>query len=169
MANKAGYHSHGTKGGKFKRKNGFSLDFAAVQDYAEKLDELDGDGTKIAQVVSAAMESAAAQVEEDTIKALASSNLPAKGKYSKGTTKEQVIHSPKAVIKGSIIEIGMGFDKTKEGAGGWLITGTPKMQPDRALADIYSTPKASRGYENRLKKKVTEDFQAEVKKVLGGS
>lgn len=167
MANKAGYHSHGSKGGKFKRKTAFSIDFTPVEEYAAKLEELGGDRVKIEKVIAGTMEKAAKQVEEDTIKALDDANLPAKGEYSKGTTKDQVIKSPQAEIKGSVITIGMGFDKTKAGAGGFLITGTPKMQPDQALADIYSTPKASRSYANRLKKEITKDFFEEVNKVLG--
>ena len=97
-------------------------------------------------------------MQQDTIAALESSNLPAEGKYSQGDTLNSVIKDIKTIWVGSIGEIKLGFDKTKAGAGGFLITGTPKMKPDLALERIYG----SKRYENQLKKQIEQALQREI-------
>ena len=61
------------------------------------------------------------------------------------------------------MEIDIGFDKTMPGAGGFLITGTPKMQPNKELAKIYGT----KTYEKTLKKDVGELLQSKIDERLG--
>lgn len=144
-----------------KRKSMLSIDFSNFSDYAEKLDEL---GADLKKVFADAMEQAAETVQEDTMDALDSANLPADGIYSKGTTKEQVIKNAKVEWSGYVGEIGLGFDKSKPGAGGFLITGTPKMQPDYKLEDIFGRKK----YENQIKKDIEEVLQDEIDRIMGG-
>lgn len=144
-----------------KRKSMLSIDFSNFSDYAEKLDEL---GADLKKVFADAMEQAAETVQEDTLEALDSANLPADGIYSKGITKEQVIKNAKVDWSGYVGEIGLGFDKSKPGAGGFLITGTPKMQPDYKLEDIFGRKK----YENQIKKDIEEVLQAEIDRIMGG-
>ena len=150
-----------TKGGKYARKQMISLDFNIFADYAEKLDNL---SVSLEKVFSEAMEKAAAEVQEDTIAALEKANLPAKGKYSNGQAESTVLRDVKVKWNGSIGEVNLGFDKTTPGAGGFLITGTPRMQPDMALAEIYGSKK----YENKLKKQIKKDLQAAIDKAMGG-
>jgi hypothetical protein len=90
--------------------------------------------------------------------------LPASGIYSQGDTKESVIVDPKTRWEGNLGEIPPGFDKTRKGAGGFLITGTPKMKPDYALEKIYGT----RRYENQLKKQIEKALQKEIDRIMGG-
>lgn len=142
------------------RKSGLSIDFSAFSDLIGKLDEL---GADIEDIVADAMEQTAETVENDTIAALESSNLPAGGKYSSGDTKASVVRDAKAEKKGFEVTIDLGFDKTKPGAGGWLITGTPKMKPDYALEDIYGKKK----YETQLKKDINQLLQDELEERLG--
>ncbi len=52
----------------------------------------------------------------------------------------------------------MGFDKTKPGAGGFLITGTPKMQPVKPLAQIYGSKK----YEKQMTKEIQEELEKTI-------
>lgn len=144
-----------------KRKSMLSIDFSNFSDYAEKLDEL---GADLKKVFADAMEQAAETVQEDTMDALDSANLPADGIYSKGITKEQVIKNAKVEWSGYVGEIGLGFDKSKPGAGGFLITGTPKMQPDYKLEDIFGRKK----YENQIKKDIEEVLQDEIDRIMGG-
>ena len=59
-----------------------------------------------------------------------------------------------------MIEIGLGFDKSKPGAGGFLITGTPKMAPDYKLEDLY----VRKRYKNKLVKEIGESLQDEIDK-----
>lgn len=144
-----------------KRKSMISIDFSNFADYAEKLDKLGGN---LQKVFTDAMEQAAETVQEDTKEAMAKSNLPASGKYSQGDTEASIIRDAKVVWHGSIGEIGLGFDKTKPGAGGFLITGTPKMKPNYRLEDIYGRKK----YETKLKKDIEKLLQNEIDKVMGG-
>lgn len=143
------------------RKRMIDIDFSCFGDYAEKLDNL---GASLQEAFSNAMEQAAETVQEDTIEAMAKGNLPAGGKYSQGDTEAAIIRDAKVVWHGSVGEIDLGFDKTKPGAGGFLITGTPKMQPNRALEDIYGRKK----YERQLKKDIEEVLQDEIDRKMGG-
>lgn len=144
-----------------KRKSMISIDFSNFSDYAEKLDNL---GADLKEIFTDAMGQSAETVQFDTIDAMAKGNLPAGGKYSQGDTEASIIRDAKVVWHGSLGEIGLGFDKTRPGAGGFLITGTPKMQPNRALEDIYGRKK----YENQLKKDIEEVLQDEIDRRMGG-
>lgn len=144
-----------------KRKSMISIDFTNFDTYAEKLDKL---GANLQKVFTDAMEQAAETVQEDTIEAMADSNLPAGGKYSQGETEASIIRDAKVIWHGSLGIIGLGFDKTKPGAGGFLITGTPKMRPNYRLEDIYGRKK----YENQLKKDIEEVLQDEIDRIMGG-
>lgn len=144
------------------RKQMISIDFKNFSDYAEKIDKL---GVNLKSVFSKAMEEAAEKVQQDTIAAIQPVNLPDKGRYSTGDTLNTVIRDPKTKWEGSVGEIPLGFDKTKPGAGGWLITGTPKMRPDYALEKIYGTKR----YESELKKTIEKALQREIDKIMGGN
>ena len=144
-----------------KRKNSLSIDFSNFEEYAERLDEL---GADLPKIFGDAMEQAAETVENDVLDALADANLPAQGKYSQGVTMASVIRNAQVSWQGSVGEIPIGFDKTKPGAGGWLITGTPKMRPDYALEDIFSR----KGYEKKIMKQIQEELQDELDSRLGG-
>lgn len=143
------------------RKNSLSIDFSNFAEYAERLDELNAD---LKEIFRDAMEQAAETVEWDIMDALADANLPALGKYSQGATEASVIRDAKVQWQGMLGEIPIGFDKTMPGAGGWLITGTPKMRPDYKLEDIFSR----RSYERKIMKQIEEHLQEEIDERLGG-
>lgn len=143
------------------RKNSLSIDFSNFAEYAERLDELNAD---LKEIFQDAMEQAAETVEWDIMDALADANLPALGKYSQGATEASVIRDAKVQWQGMLGEIPIGFDKTMPGAGGWLITGTPKMRPDYKLEDIFSRRK----YEKKIMKQIEEHLQEEIDERLGG-
>lgn len=143
------------------RKNSLSIDFGNFAEYAERLDELNAD---LKEIFQDAMEQAAETVEWDIMDALADANLPALGKYSQGATEASVIRDAKVQWQGMLGEIPIGFDKTMPGAGGWLITGTPKMRPDYKLEDIFSRRK----YEKKIMKQIEEHLQEEIDERLGG-
>lgn len=150
----------GNRGGAMRRKNSISIDFSVFEDYAAELDDL---GANLQEIFEDVMEQEAETVQEDTLEALDNANLPAQGEYSIGTTKDNVNQHPKVEWSGSIGEVGLGFDKTKPGAGGFLITGTPKMRPDQALVDIYGRKK----YERKITNSIMEYLQAEIEDRLG--
>lgn len=128
--------------------------------YAEKLDAL---GADLQSIFSEALEEAGEKVQADTHNAVQASNLPAHGKYSQGDTESTIVDNPKATASGTMIEVPVGFDKTKKGAGGWLITGTPRMKPATELNKIYK----GRKYANEIKKAISEKLESEIKKRMG--
>lgn len=158
MANKLGLKWN--RGGAKRRKNYIAVDFSAFAEYAEKLDKL---GADLKDVIGDAMEEAAKQVQEDTADAVESANLPAGGQYSDGETRASIIRDVTPKWSGSVGEVHIGFDKSKPGAGGFLITGTPKMAPDAALAEMYS----GRKYQRQINKKIEEHLQKALDE-LGG-
>lgn len=150
-----------TKGGKYARNKNLYIDFSQFEEYGEKLDRL---GVDLKSAVSNAMESAADKVQEDVREALESQNLPAKGKYSQGDTDKSVIDNPQVEWSGLTGEIKLGFDKAKPGAGGFLITGTPKMQPDKKLANIFQSKK----YKSDITKHIKEELQKVIDSNMKG-
>ena len=134
------------------RNKWFSIDFKQFEEYGEKLDKL---GYDIQQTIGDTMEKAGRQVQDDVAAAVEHGNLPAHGKYSTGETAESVISDVSVQWSGMIGEMPLGFDKTKPGAGGFLITGTPKMQPDKALAKIFHSKK----YKSDIVKAIREELQ----------
>ena len=66
--------------------------------------------------------------------------------------------NPSVEWSGWLAELPVGFDKTKPGAGGWLITGTPRMRPDYALERIY----VNKRYANRVQKDIEEVLKDEL-------
>lgn len=137
-----------------KRKGGagrFSLNLNGLAEYAEKLEKA---GVDIQPVMEGALNEAAKTITADTIAALAPANLPAGGKYSQGRTMESVLTDGQVTWMGSIAEVPVGFDFSKPGAGGLLITGTPKMRPDDALNKIYRQKR----YMANIQKMMAERF-----------
>lgn len=148
------------KGGAGRRKNSISIDFSVFEDYAAELDDL---GADLQEIFEDVMEQEAETVQEDTKEALGKANLPAQGEFSIGTTEDNLDMHPKVEWSGSIGEVGLGFDKSKPGAGGFLITGTPKMQPDQKLVDIYGRKK----YRRKITESIMDYLQAEIEDRLG--
>lgn len=142
-------------------RNVLKLDTRGFTEYAEKLDRLDAD---LKSIFTDALQQAAETVTEDTIDAVADGNLPAGGKYSSGETKESIIKNPKVEWSGTFGQIGVGFDFGKPGAGGYLITGTPRMRPVRELTEIYKTKR----YMNNIRKGMVDIFEDEIKRRMGG-
>ena len=161
MANPLGYHSHGSQGGKYARNKNLSIDFSQFEEIGEKLDKL---GADLRQTIGGAMEKAADKVQKDVDEAIEKPYLPAEGIYSQGDTEKSVIQSPKVEWSGETGEVKLGFDLSKPGAGGFLITGTPKMQPDKKLAAIFQ----SRKYKSDITKQIREDLQEEVNRRMKG-
>ena len=149
------------KGGKLSRGRMLAIDFSNFADYAEKLDML---GADLQQVIGDAMEQAAETVQEDVIDAMNKGNLPAGGKYSQGETAASIEHFPKVVWHGSLGEIGIGFDKTKPGAGGFLITGTARVRPNYKVEDIFGRKK----YLKKIVDQIEEELQDAIDERMGG-
>lgn len=150
----------GSKGGKFKR-NGFYLDWSQFAEFAE---DLDGLGADLQKIFDDIMEQSAKTIQDDTFEAMDAKNLPAKGKYSLGKTKQAIERNPKVKWSGTRGDVGFGFDKTRINAGSYLITGTPRMDPNYALEDIFVRKK----YKKEIVADIMEYFMAEIEDRMGG-
>jgi len=117
-----------------KAKNTFTLDTAPLEGLVQKILDLDGDAR---EAVESALEQAAETISDDTLDAIAPGNLPAQGRYSTGATEASVLRDQKVRWTGTNAWIPVGFDFTMPGAGGYLITGTPKMAPVAQLRKMY--------------------------------
>ena len=142
-------------------RNKFMIETKGFAELAGKLDKITDN---IEGVICEALENAGEDVSLETLEAVEDSNLPAKGKFSKGNTKETVILNPKASVKGFTVEIGMGFDKTKNGAGTLLITGTPRMKPDRELERMFARKK----YAAEINKQIQDSIVELIEDEMGG-
>ena len=142
-------------------KNLLKLDVSGFEEYIQKLEKLEAD---IKPIVSDALNQAGETITDDTFDAVSYSNLPRGGEYSTGKTKESIIKNPRIKWSGTTAEIGVGFDFNKPGAGGYLITGTPRMAPDKALNRIYKSKK----YMKDIQKDMIDIFQDEISRRMGG-
>lgn len=144
-------------------KNMLKLDTSAFEDYAERLDRL---GANLKPIFTEALEQAAEKITEDTHEAMKDQYLPAHGKYHHAghPTESSIVEHPKVKWSGMIGEVSVGFDFSKPGAGGYLITGTPRMAPDQKLNKIYK----SKRYMSEIKKGMRNVFEDAIQDYMGG-
>lgn len=134
-------------------RNTLKLDTKGFEQLLTKLDGLNGD---VNEVVTKALEEAGQKIGEDTHKAMAKQNLPAGGKYSTNRTEQAIVDSPQVEWSGNRASIDVGFDFNKPGAGGFLITGTPKMQPNKELNKMYKGKKYMKEIQEQMGQTVGE-------------
>lgn len=135
------------------KRNTLRLDTSGFEQLITKLDELQGN---VKQAVTDALLQAAETVHDDTKDALREQFLPAGGKYSTGDTELSLV-DPVVEWHGTLAVAPVGFDYGEKGAGGYLISGTPRMAPDRKLEEIYTRKR----YMKRLQadmQEVVEDY-----------
>lgn len=137
-------------------RNTLKLDLRGFDELIEKLDKLEGD---VKHTVESALEQAGETIEWETVDAVQKSNLPADGKYSNGDTEKSIVRNPKAEWEGMSASINVGFDYGKPGAGGYLITGTPRMN---ALRKIYKSKKFMKEIQESMKEVVAEEIKAKM-------
>lgn len=142
-------------------RNTLKLDTKGFEDLVRRFEKLGGNAKEI---VGEALERAGDKIEKDTIAAVQRKNLPRKGKFSKGNTERSIVRDSKTTWSGTMAEIGVGFDYSKPGAGGYLITGTPRMQPDRELHKMYRQKAYMRQIQNEMMETVSEKIKQEMEK-----
>lgn len=118
------------------KRNKCTLELSGFEELMKKLNDIEG-STK--EITTLALETVGKKIGTDTLEALSDQYLPAGGKFHHKSrpTEASVVREPKVEWHGNIAEIGVGFDKTKPGSGGLLISGTPKMKPDMKLNAMY--------------------------------
>ena len=142
-------------------KNMLKLDTSGFDDFAYNLDRL---GADLRSIFTDALQEAAETITEDTFDGVTAPNLPRGGRYSTGETKAAIVKNPRVQWDGMVGSVAVGFDFSKPGAGGYLITGTPRMRPDKALNRIYKSKK----YMKDIERQMAEVFQKEINRRLGG-
>ena len=135
--------------GKGGRLNNVTFQTKEIDFFLRKLDEIGGD---LKKAVNEAFEVAGRSFAQATEEALAPPELPAGGKYSKGTTEKSIVQNPVVRWEGNVGWIPIGFDFNLPGAGGFLIAGTPRMSPDRLLRSVYRGSKTI----NQIRKEVSD-------------
>lgn len=130
-------------------KNQMTLDTTGLDAALERLLRTMG-AEKAQKVVEEELTKVGKEITTDTIEAVQKANLPAGGKYSRGDTEQAVVRNPSVTWDGGVAEIPIGFDFDKPGAGGWLISGTPKMRPDAELRRMYKAKKYMRDKQAEL-------------------
>lgn len=123
------------------------LDLRGFNELITKLDSMVDD---VRPAVSEAMEQAATKIARDTAAAVQKAELPAHGKYSHGETAKAIVQGAKTEWSGTTAEINVGFDYDEPGAGGYLITGTPRMKPAKKLHDMYKGRKYMKDVEAEM-------------------
>lgn len=105
-----------------------------------KLEELGG-AAAMKKGAEAALKASKKYVNPLIEQRMATGNLPAKGKYSFGDTKDSIDEDMDIAWSGLTGEIKVGFDFSKSGLTSiFLMYGTPKMKPVTGLkAAIYGT------------------------------
>lgn len=142
-----------------KCRNKLYVELSGFEDLIVRLDELVDD---VRPAISDALEQAAEMVETDTEAAMSRKNLPAQGRYSTGDTERSIVRNARVDWSGTKGEIGLGFDKTKKGAGGFLITGTPRMRPNWKLEDIYARKK----YQKEVNEAIQEALENAIEEAM---
>lgn len=144
-----------------KRKNGF--DISALQKCGERLEELGG-SEALKRAAQAGMATAKQEINKTVAAALATSNLPAGGKYSTGETLQSLDKTMEATWEGNLATLPLGFDMSKSGITSILLLhGTPKMRPVAGLADAL-TGKSARS----AARKAQEEAMLKIIERLGG-
>lgn len=136
-------------------RNTMRLDTSAI---TSALSRLEGLGGNVEATVERLLKNSAMKIQVDTVKALAKPNLPAGGKYWTGTTKQSIIKDLNVQWEGQVAWIPIGFDFNEAGAGGYLITGTPKMSPDYELRKMYRQKK----YMNEIQTQMSDVVWNEI-------
>ena len=133
-----------------------------IYGFEEMITKLDAVGANVKDFVTESLEAVGEDVGVQTKEAL--TNLPAGGKYSTGDTEASVVTNPKVEWQGSVASIGMGFDYMKPGAGGFLISGTPRMRPVQGLVSIYKR----KTFWKKMGEGLQDSFEDYFNETMGG-
>lgn len=131
-----------------------------LEGFKEMITTLDSLGGDLVGIAADALSQAGETIGWDTMEAAQNPNMPAEGKYSTGRTEQAVLTTPRVEVSGNLVEVGAGFDYTKDGAGGILITGTPRMKPNYELNKIFK----GKRYMNNISKDIEAVVQDEIER-----
>ena len=137
-------------------KNTLTLDTSSFDKLLAQLYRIEHEASK--EYISELLTKYAARVNTDTHIALSFAYLPAHGKYSRGQTAQAIADNVPPTWEGGVCSVPVGFDFNRDGAGGYLISGTPKMNPDPMLQKIYR----QKAYMTGIEKEMFEELSAHL-------
>ena len=142
-------------------RNTLKLDTSELEQFLKKIEEMGGNVERVTEKI---LVETAQRIAQDTLTALAKPNLPAQGRYSspQEKTRQSVVQDATATWDGSVVWAPVGFRFSMPGAGGFLISGTPRMAPDLELRKMYKQKK----YMNDLQKQMWETAWEEYMRVM---
>ena len=143
-----------------QKKKNVVLDLSCVEDL---LAELEAMGGSVDKAVKDALGQAADTVLDDMKDAVVKSKMPAGGKYWSGQTAESIVTDTAVRKNGTEYWIPVGFDFDKPGAGGFLIVGTPWVEPVRELYLMFQAKKYMRNLQEDVWD-VVADYLEEARK-----
>lgn len=137
------------------------LEFEGFDEVVEKLRKLEAD---VEEVAEKALIETHKHVTQKAEEAMQPQYLPARGKYSKGTTLEYLKRDSEVEWSGSVASIETGFDVHGRGIVSiFLMYGTPKMAPDQKLYYAF--------YGKRIEREIREIqekiFYEEIRRLEG--
>lgn len=139
------------------KKNRISIDFDGFDEMAERIDKLAG-LAGLQKAVEKGLKASKDYVNAEAEKAMQKSKLPAKGKYSKGDTLQGLDRNTSVDWKdgGTYATVKIGFDLSQNITSIFLMYGTPRMAPDKALYNAFYSAKTKRKVKEVQKEVVTE-------------
>lgn len=139
-------------------RNKIGLQVKGFEEYMAKLDEVGGSAA-MKRGVESALKDSKAHINPLIEAAMASSNLPAGGKYSKGGTKDSLDTDMTVYWDGTEAHVKVGFDFKQSGLKSIvLMYGTPKMSPVKGLKNAI--------YGAKTKKELAEIQEEALTKVI---
>lgn len=115
--------------------NSMKLNISGLEKLTKKIDELGGNSRKICEE---ALRETHAIVTKKAEEAMKKAELPAGGKYSTGRTLESLRRDANISWNGTVASVAVGFDINNGGlASIFLMYGTPRMKPDKALYNAF--------------------------------
>ena len=143
-------------------RNQFRIDTSGMESLLMKLERLEHATAR--ETVESVLQPLAEKINADTRNAIQPQHLPAKGIYSNGATAASIETDSSVRWDGMTAWIPVGFDFSKPGAGGYLISGTPKMAPDRELRRMFR----QKTYMNSIQQEVWDGLMEKINEAMEG-
>lgn len=118
-----------------KYKNKIGIEFEGFEEVINKLTKLDGN---VKEITNKSLKETHKIITKKAEEAVQKSNLPAKGKYSKGDTEKSLKHDAKIEWKGTTASVPIGFSISKGGlASIFMIYGTPRHMKNQKMYNTF--------------------------------
>lgn len=137
------------------------LEFEGFDEVIKRLTNLEGDVKETSERALKECHKVVTRKAEESVK---KSNLPAKGKFSKGDTSKSLYKEAKVEWKGTIASIKTGFSISNGGlASIFMIYGTPRYMKNQKMYNAFWGKKTI----DEVKKIQEDTFYEEIRRLKG--